>query len=313
MESAAVYQRTTLIAKRKGTGLSKDIKIVKLLGKGSNNRVFLARGSGDAQCIVREPRRASDTQRIGNATWEFRNTVITSGLGVSPALYDAWYTRHATKHQRSGLHLVCDCYDDDLHNLLCESPERVIQCAPEIRLQVSAHLRKMAGAGMLSYDLKPSNMVYRLEPLEVRFIDFGRDFCEWRPYSEDNDFLERAPVCSYVQTLVLELARNDSTVIGEALYERLLYLTMVVILSANLAFTIEKSCSGPACSGVQKHTLNVMAGVAGELHQCTRGREVRMLKKILRHRDIRGTLRHYMGRRNSGTLRVLQYANFVRQ
>ena len=40
-------------------------------------------------------------------------------------------------------------------------------------------------------------------------------------------------------------------------------------------------------------------------------KQVRLIKEILRQRDIRDTLRHYMGRRNCGTKRCFYYAAFT--
>ena len=130
----------------------------------------------DGQCVVvRQPRRKSDTQRVGNATWEFRNTAIAVQLGVAPIMYDAWYNRHATTQQRGGLHIICEHFPHDLHNLLIETPEKMHILAPAIREIITGQLRILADNGLFCYDLKPSNLVYREKPLTVKFIDFGRD------------------------------------------------------------------------------------------------------------------------------------------
>ena len=93
LDDASKYQRTTLITPRKGTGLPSGhgLRLVKLLGKGSNNAVYLYKTKKDELVVVRQPRRKSDTQRVGNATWEFRNTAIAVQLEIAPLLYDAWY------------------------------------------------------------------------------------------------------------------------------------------------------------------------------------------------------------------------------
>ena len=56
-----------------------------------------------------------------------------------------------------------------------------------------------------------------------------------------------------------------------------------------------------------------MAGAAADLRTSTRGKHVRLIKEILRHRDIKDTIRHYMGRRNCGTKRTFYYAGFRRE
>ena len=311
LENASNYQRTRLIEPRKGTGIphGHGLRQVKLLGKGSNNAVFLYKTRGNQLVVVRQPRRKSDTQRVGNATWEFRNTAIATQIGVAPLLYDAWYNRHATPDQRGGLHVICEYFPKDMHALLMDTPYSVLPIKDELQRIVIAHLRKMADQCLFCYDLKPSNMVLREEPLDVRFIDFGRDFCEWRQYSETNEYLERAPILSFIQTL----AEKHSTERYPArlLYSDLIFGVMVLLLSSNIAFTVDQSRTAARCTMATNSVLNFMASAAQELRLNTRGKHVRLLKEILRQRDIRDTLRHYMGRRNCGTKRCFSYAGFM--
>lgn len=311
LEDAAKYQRTTLITPRSGTGLKNGIKLIKLLGKGSNNAVYLAQTKHGMKCVVRQPRRNSDTQRIGNASWEFRNTAIAAQLKICPVIYDAWYVRHATRLQRGGLHIICDYYPKDVHSLLCDSPYAVIPIAKELRKQVLEHLRTMADNNLFCYDLKPSNMVFRDDPVVVKLIDFGRDFCEWRQYSPKNEFLERAPVLSFIQTIADENA--DGNLKPEMLYADLMFAIMVIMLSANIAYTLDQSRNAIRASFAERSILNFMAGAAADLRTSTRGKHVRLIKEILRQRDIKDTIRHYMGRRNCGTKRTFYYAGFRRE
>lgn len=310
LEDAAKYQRSTLIQQRSGTGLQFGIKIQKLLGKGSNNAVYLAQAKDGTKVVVRQPRRNSDTQRIGNASWEFRNTAIAAQLEICPVIYDAWYVRHATRLQRGGLHIVSDYFPKDVHSLLCDTPLDVIPIAKELRTQVMSHLRKMADNFLFCYDLKPSNMVFKDDPVVVKFIDFGRDFCEWRPYSADNEFLERAPVLSAIQTIADRHA--DERLSAQMLYSDLMFAVMVIMLSANIAYTLDQSRNAIRASFAERSILNFMAGAAAELRTTTRGSHVVLIKEILRQRDIKDTIRHYMGRRNCGTKRVFYYAGFRR-
>lgn len=311
LENPSVYQRTTLIAARKGTGLPSGfgLRQVKLLGKGSNNAVYLYRTRGEQLVVYRQPRRKSDTQRLGNATWEFRHTAIAAQLEVAPLVYDAWYHRHSTPDRRGGLHLVCEYYPKDLHTVLIDAPLQAIPVAEQLRRRVDRHLRTMADAHMLHYDLKPSNMVYRDEPLEVRFIDFGRDFCEWRPYSESKEHLDRAPVLSFLQTLADTHASPRYP--APALYADLIYALMVVLLSSNIGYTLDNS-SRAARAACRAHAqLNFMAPLARALHALMLPAHISLVKQLLRQRDIRDTLRHYMGRRNCGTKRCFTYASFT--
>tara|TARA_B110000046_G_scaffold103539_1_gene111122 strand:- start:213 stop:1214 length:1002 start_codon:yes stop_codon:yes gene_type:complete len=312
LDNAAQYQRTTLITPRKGTGLPSGhgLRIVKLLGKGSNNAVYLYKTRADQYFVVRQPRRKSDTQRVGNATWEFRNTAIAVQLGVAPLLYDAYYNRHATRDQRGGLHIVCEYFPQDMHELLIEKPHLVRPLIGTLRQTITKQLRTMADNSLFSYDLKPSNMVYRENPFAVRFIDFGRDFCEWRPYSPENEFMERAPVLSFIQTLADANAGDAAA--KKKLYSDLMFVVMVLILSSNIAFTLDSSRMASRQSFAEGISLNFMAQFAHEMRGEMRGRDIKLVKEILRQRDIRDTLRHYMGRRNCGTKRTFAYAGFKR-
>ena len=283
--------------------------MVKLIGKGSNNAVFLYKTKHNQMVVVRQPRRKSDTQRVGNATWEFRNTAIAVQLGVAPLLYDAWYNRHSTADQRGGLHIICEYFPKDLHALIMDTPASVKPLAVKLREKVVSHLRRMAEHNLFCYDLKPSNMVFRDEPFDVRFIDFGRDFCEWRPYSEENEFLERAPVLSFIQTLAEQNRTERYT--AKQMYTDLMFAVMLLILSSNIAFTLDQSRTASRRAFADNQNLNFMAAAARELRAETQGMHVGLIKEILRQRDIRDTLRHYMGRRNCGTKRCFDYAGFV--
>ncbi len=310
LENASQYQRTVLIAPRRGSGLPHGygLKVVRLIGKGSNNAVYLYKTKHDQLVIVRQPRRKSDTQRVGNATWEFRNTAIAVQLGVAPFLYDAWYNRHASEDQRGGLHMIAEYFPQDMHNLIMDTPEMVAPLSDQLRNEITSHIRKMANNHLFCYDLKPSNMVFRDNPFAVRFIDFGRDFCEWRPYSEDNEFIERAPVLSFMQSLCEKYA--DDRLPASKLYTELIYMVMMLLLSSNIAFTIDQSRTASRRTFADNQLLNFMGTALQELRDQTRGKHIKLIKEVLRQRDIRDTLRHYMGRRNCGTKRCFHYASF---
>ncbi len=313
LENSAHYQRTNLIAQRKGTGLPNGfgLRQIKLIGKGSNNAVYLYKTKNDQLVVVRQPRRKSDTQRVGNATWEFRNTAIAVQLNAAPALYDAWYNRHSTPDQRGGLHMICEYYPKDVHAVIMDTPDSVYPIEQALRTLVVKHLRNMANNHLFCYDLKPSNMVFRDDPFDVRFIDFGRDFCEWRPYSTDNEYLERAPVLSFIQTLADQHA--DDRLPATKLYADLIYAVMLIVLSSNIAFTIDQSRTASRHSFANNRMLNFLGEAARDLRSQTRGSHVKLIKDIIRQRDVRDTLRHYMGRRNCGTKRCFSYAGFCTQ
>ena len=74
------YQRTKLSEPRNGTGIPNEITVQEELGRGSNNRVFKGVHKSGENVVIRCPRRKSDTERAGNASWEFRHTLIASKL-----------------------------------------------------------------------------------------------------------------------------------------------------------------------------------------------------------------------------------------
>jgi hypothetical protein len=308
-ENVSQYQRTNLIVKRSGNGLPSGVKIIKILGKGSNNTVYLAK-KNKTDIVFRVPRTNSDTQRIGNASWEFRNSVIAAQLGVAPHVYDAWYNRHASSQQRSGLHMITEYFPIDVHEMLMEKPEEIIQNYELLQQQTISHLRKMANASMFCYDLKASNMVARLNPFDVRFVDFGRDFAEWRPYMEKNDHIDRAPVLSYLQKLVDIRFKTSTFIQREGIYRDVIFVVMLIILSANLEFTIQQSTSAIRICSQKRHFMNFLFNGCTEMRQCLPPELISLVKDVLRHRDVRDTIRHYTGRRNCGTKRTFNYSGF---
>jgi hypothetical protein len=306
-ERAGSYQRTTLVAKRKGSGRPQGLKLLRRLGKGANNAAYQAKLSG-IDVVYREPRTNSDTQRIANAEWEFRNSVIAASVEAGPLVYDAWYTRHSTKQQRAGLHMVTEYFPGDLHELIIGHPEQVARNWDALRSQTVGHLRRMAEAHLLSYDLKPANMVMRMQPFDVRFIDFGRDFCEWRPYQTPSAHVDRAPLLSFVQQLAD--AHTTDRVAADVLYTTLIFAVMAIVLSANMEFTLQQSSTAMRASRLEGCSLNFMFDVCANLRRTMDPATVRLIREILRQRDLRDTLRHYIGRRNSGTQRTFAYAGF---
>ena len=308
-ENVSQYQRTNLLTKRSGNGFPHGVKLIKILGKGSNNTVYLAR-KDNTDIVVRVPRTNSDTQRIGNASWEIRNSVVAAQIGVAPHVFDAWYNRHSTSQQRSGLHMITEYFPIDVHELLMEKPEEIFENYELLRQTTVAHLRKMANASLFCYDLKASNMVARVEPFDVRFVDFGRDFSEWRPYMEKNEHIERAPVLSYLQKLVDNSKTLESNAKKEQIYKDVMFVVMLILLSSNLEFIIQQSTSAIRTCSQRRHFMNFLFDGCKELRQSLHPEIIPLVKDILRHRDIRDTIRHYTGRRNCGTKRTFNYSGF---
>ena len=207
---------------------------------------------------------------MGNASWEFRNTILASSLGVAPKLFDAWYNRHSASKQRSGLRMVMGIFSCDMHTLLLDSPMKVIPMVDALCRQAVAHMRAMANNDMLCYDLKPSNLVFAMdgEVPQLRFIDFGRDFCEWKPFVASGKAIARAPVLTFIEKLAIEHA--DDRITARTLYRELIFATMVIILSSNISFTLSQSERAARCSYADRGMLNFMSKAAADTRQYTR-------------------------------------------
>lgn len=301
----SLYQRTKLLEARTGNGIPNEITVQEELGRGSNNRVFKGVHKNGTNVVIRCPRRKSDTERAGYATWEFRHTLIASKLEIAPKLYDAWYVRHAKPKQKSGLHLICEYLPIDGQHAYHSYIEEVLTNKSKIEEKIYDHLLLMANNDMFCYDLKPGNIVMDFDNLKVKFIDFGREFCEQNPWESDSS--DRAPITTYIKKLAQQNTESDEE--GCNLYRHLLFLTMLVLLSSNTSyylFTIKEKINADK---KLREDLNFVSYTARSILNDTRGKLISMVRKILRNEDIKSCCCHYMSRRNAGTRRILQWAD----
>ena len=307
------YISDDFVKTRKGTGLPNGygLRKIKLLGKGSNNQVFLFKSKYDQFLVVRTPLRKADTQHLENAALEFRYSLIASDLNIGPKIFDAWFVRHATSDQKNGLHMITEYFEEDMHSFVLDNPILATQHIESIREMLTNNFRVLADNCIFCYDLKLCNLVIRREPLEIKIIDFGTDFTEKRefcPYRENVN----APVLSLVQQIVDESNASEST--KQNLYKDLIYVLMMILMSSNITYTLQKS------TRIVKHIftsestiINFLYPVLQNIRSTMRGVHIRMIKKLLRHKEIRSNLRHYFGRRNCGTKRVFRLAGFCKQ
>ena len=291
----------------KRSGLPVGSKCIRKLGKGANNIVFLHTARGGEYFVARRPRANGDTQRRDVSEVEFRHTLLASHCDVAPPVYDAWFVRHKTDDMRSGLHMLCGYFPHDLQRLIEDEPMRLHRMSSEVAESVYTRLSAMADADMFCYDIKASNMVMRDDPVvDVRFIDFGGEYCEVAAYTDpDND-------ATRTLNLMRRMARDGATerYPAAALYRDLILWTMIVMLAANVTHSVESSKAAARCVVQGADGVNFMRPVVADVRGHIRGKHVRMIRDILRVKDVRYTLRHYMGRRNSGTERCLEYAGF---
>ena len=307
----ANYVKTVFTRPRPGNGLPPTITIADEIGRGSNNRVYRGFFKGEQPVTIRLPRRKSDTERAGYASWEFRHTLLASQLGVAPLLYDSWYVRHAKNEQRSGLHMIQEYFPCDMMNAFDEFQDEVIEKRESISSMLNAHITKLANAEMLCYDLKPSNIVMRLDDhLDLKFIDFGREFCEYGTNNGNDESNHRTPVTNVARAMARKYAGKHKFKEVDV-YRQLLFALMTVILSAVTTHTIHEHRAVLKASAHIRSQLNCIKDVANEFLDTTRGDFIRMLKEMLRQDDIKSLLRHYLSRRNAGTRRVLRLARGI--
>lgn len=292
------YSKTKLVCNR--TILPKGVVVGRVeLGKGSNNRVVEATWN-DEGCVIRMPRRRSDTQQKGAATWEFLHTLKASQLGVAPEIYAGWYAKHATREFPSGLYLITECFSHDLEDMLVSrsNRERMIERSDDIAAEIARCLHVLAEADMFLYDLKPSNLVVNLDDdkIHIKIIDFGRDFCEWGGTGEKD-----------ASTPTLDML--DKLVEGDkARRTHLLFATMMIQLAATTTRRLYEDRRHHRMDADTRRMINGIARATRALLDTMQGRHIEILRQVLRTDEVRGVLSHYHGRRNSGTRRTLRFA-----
>lgn len=329
LQDPTKFARTRLLAKRRDDGLPPHLSVGRELSKGSNSSVRRAahlppalrapgRGEGataaaeraraarrladdEGAYIVRRPLRDSDTLKKSHAIFEFEVSAIAARLGVAPALYDAWYVEHSTKEQRRGLHLVLARYEMDMHDLAASRGAEVLRYAEPIGAQIDAHLRALSREGIFLYDLKPANVVLNLEPVEVRLIDFGREFCERRGGNN-------SPVLVELEKTVRRVAAVEKDAVADVMHA-----SMLVMLSAIVAHNLQSQrYQLKTVDRATRLRMNPLAARARALRRTTRAPIVRAVKETLRNEHVRAILRHYLGGRHSCVKRVFGLAGFVR-
>lgn len=287
------------------TRLPDDLEVGDEVGKGTNNRVLKCTWKG-TRCVLRVPRRQSDTQQRGSAIWEFRHALRASQLRVGPTVHHAWYARHATSEWPSGLYVVMERFDHDLETILCENPacmESAVENRDVIQSAICKCIESLARERIFVFDLKPSNLVMRVDEdtkqVEVRVIDFGRDFCEWTGCPTD-------PARNTPHVDMLRRVLGDDDV--EERITHILFACMMVVLSSTTTRTLYETREHHRMDADTRASIHPVAPATTKLLDSMQGRNVALLRELLRMDEVRGVLRHYHGRRYSGTHRTLRFA-----
>lgn len=323
-EDPAHYAVTRLCVSR--ARFPEGMEVHESLGKGSNNKVYRAT-VGEQDLALRAPRRRSDTQQRGSAMWEFRHTLKAAQLGVGPQVYDAWCAKHAKDGWPSGLYVVTERLDHDMDTVLCDEPElrqKAVEHADAIGAALLRCVHTLAKERIFVFDLKPSNIMVRFPEAgtstthskkkqkqapsvpEVRIIDFGRDFCEWAGCEHEPD--ARTPIVDMVRKLILrdELAKTPEE--AEDLLTHVLFASMMVLFAATTTYRLYEGRDEHRMGAAERRECNMVAPIAKTLLESMQGRHVALVRHVLRVDEVRGVLRHYLGRRNSGTRRTLRFA-----
>lgn len=281
-----------------------------VLGRGANNRIVRAKWKG-RDCVVRMPRRGSDTQVRGNAVWEFCHTLRAAQLGASPAVYAAWYARHSTDKYPSGLYMICEAMQSTMEDWMT-SRECRDACADGddggLSESVVSCLKTLANAGMFVYDLKPSNVLVNVDAsgrVQAKVIDFGRDFCEWwGPHNA------RPDAHSPVTDMLRKTLRSKDVLPDEedVLANHILFATMLVQLGCCTTRFLHMDRREHRMSNEERAMVNPLRKTCDRLLASMRGEHVALLRRVLRADTVRTVLAHYNGRRRAGTRRTLRYA-----
>ena len=289
--------------------LPDDFDVLREIGRGANNRVLLVYWEGEER-VLRVPRRGSDTQCAGSCKWEYLHTKRASELGVAPAVHAVWFSRHAHGGWPSGLYVVMERFDCDLDDFFKQERRTAAERAA-VREGVLRALTSLAQEGLFLFDLKASNVVLRLDGeggADVRMIDYGRDFCEWRCAASEAEVDVRTPTLDLLGRLVArrEDVRSDEE--AAALRAHVLFVTMLVQLSATMNRHLYEDRHEHRMGKEERRRTNPVTDAAEEVLSGMQGQNVALVRALLRSDDVRSVLRHYHGRRNAGTGRTIAFA-----
>ena len=283
--------------------LPEGMELEKELGRGSNNRAYRALWNG-TECVLRVPRRRSDTQQRESALWEFKQTQRAGELEAGPRVLAGWYARHASDEWTSGLYMITECFDSDLESLLCHATDH--QSVPPERRQeaeeaIADCVRRLAADGLFVFDLKPSNVVINsLEgegPVKARIIDYGRDFCEWTGCPED------PTAKTTVLTMLDKRTHGD-----EKRVCTVIYCAMLALLSSMTTQVLYEERAQHRMDERMRYAVHPVRRSFQKIWDEIRDADRALVRHVLRCDDVRGVLRHYHGRRNSGTEYAIQTA-----
>ena len=123
-----------------------------------------------------------------------------------------------------------------------------------------------------------------------------------------NVALARTPVMDGLRALIQQRGDEEDV---DALAQHIIFAAMLVQLSAITTRNMVSDRKLTHFTADERSAYNPFAANVRTLLASMRGQNLDLLKWVLRDDEVRGVLAHYMGRRNSGTRRVLAMAQGV--
>lgn len=308
-----MYLKTKFVAPRKGTGLPEYLRLSPQNNSGSNNAFCRAHSSKHLghDIGVRRPLKKSDTRKMSSASEEAKLTLIAAYVNASPKVFDIWYCARGTREQNKGLHVVMERFPNDMHDIIFRDLEFLERHRGDIARELDKCAIALSKVGMITYDIKSSNIVVRKDPLDVKFIDYGNDYCEMYDMSAIDLQGKRAhggenPVLS---ELVAQCRRFKNS---KKIFESVVRISILVCLSANISNEIHKRRREYNLGQDLRRRMNPLHDYMKHLRQGTPAAIVRLVKVVLRSDNVRECNEHYNGNRNSCVKRMFRHANFMR-
>ena len=97
----------------------------------------------------------------------------------------------------------------------------------------------------------------------------------------------------------------------DARISHILFSVMMIIFSATTTRCLYEDRGHHRLSETERADAHPMLVKVRELVQSLCGRDIMLVRELLRMDEVRGVLRHYHGRRNSGTGRTIRFASGV--
>jgi len=141
--------------------------------------------------------------------------------------------------------------------------------------------------------------------VDVRVIDFGRDFCECNVAHPT----QSSPNIDMLRRRIAAEGGTDTHV--DERISHILFTVMMIIFSATTTRCLYEDRGHHRLSESERADAHPLCKTVNSWLQSMRGRDIMLVRELLRMDEVRGVLRHYHGRRNSGTGRTMRFASGI--